>query len=134
MGTPREECVRSLDDRISFWKERAERIIVQASAEKLAQITEALHAFNPIKVIIDSLYRPDGGVAKITDKDIDMDEKPEKVLQYLTLLEELHFVKRLEDGYTYGEAFTELLTKVKNNRDQLTKYVISDVIEKRYSH
>jgi len=129
-ATSRDECVDNLDNLLALWQERAERIIIKASADNLARIPEAKWIMGKIGTIISRLYRQD----TIFDTQIEGLHKREetKVKRYLQLLETLEIVRHEGDHYTYGNMFTGLATNCKNF-EELSTAILSHIIKERYS-
>ncbi len=126
----RDECVKSLQSRLDLWQTRAEKIVIQASSTQLAKVRGADFLLYPIAMIIDNLLLGESNV-KITYEEIEREQRSERMLQYLKLLEDLDIVRSNEEGYTYGNLFTQLLQEV--GPDELSRVVLSHVIKERYS-
>lgn len=129
-ATSRDICVDNLSNLLALWQERAERIIIKASADNLARIHEAKWIMGKIGTIVSRLYRQD----IIFDSQIEgLHAKEEaKVRRYLQLLETLKIVSHEGDHYTYGNMFTSLATKSKNF-EELSTAILSHIIRERYS-
>jgi len=129
-ATSRDTCVDNLSSLLALWQERAERIIIKASADNLARIHEAKWIMGKIGTIISRLYRQD----TIFDTQIEaLHTKEEaKVRRYLQLLESLEIVKHEDDHYTYGNMYTSLATNSKNF-EELSTAILSHIIKERYS-
>jgi hypothetical protein len=129
-ATSRDECVENLSNLLDLWQQRAERIIIKASADNLARIHEAKWIMGKIGTIISRLYRQD----TIFDTQIEeLRHKEEaKVKRYLHLLETLEIVRHEDDHYTYGNMFTSLASQSKNF-EELSTAVLSHIIRERYS-
>lgn len=131
-ATSRDDLVKNIRNRNAIYRERAERIFVKASAENLSRLSEAMHALNPVKNIVDSLIKP---IARpvITHDDIGKDDKPQRVIQYLNLMEELELVREVPDGYTYGPQLEALVEAAKGDLPKLRQTVLTHIIRERYS-
>ncbi len=128
--TPRSECVNILRTRLKTWEERAENIVVKTSALQLAN-TGIAHVFlNPISTILANFLEENTTV--ITLEEIEKLKKTERYFQWIRLLEDLALVRKEDEGYTYGNMFTELRRQKPENRQFLT-HALAYVIRERYS-
>ena len=129
-ATSREACVSNLSNLLDLWQERAERIIVKASADNLARIHEAKWIMGKIGTIISRLYRketiPDAQIESLHVKE------EAKIRRYLKLLETLEIVNHEEDHYTYGNMFASLSAGT-SNFEELSTAILSFIIKERYS-
>ena len=130
-ATPRETCVDTLSSYLNLLEERAERIIVKASSDKLANTNSARTFLGKIGTIIARLKWK--GI--ILDSEIDSFPLKEanKLRQYLQLLEGLDIVAHDQNGYSYGNMFTELSHGTHNNSEKLSTAILSHIIKTRYS-
>ena len=114
-----------------MWQERAERIIVKASSDNLANINEARWVLGKIGTIISRLKLNNA----ILDSELDAlpTKEARKLRRYLQLLEGLDIVNHKDDGYSYGNMFTELSFKAKNDFEKLSTAILSYIIKERYS-
>lgn len=127
-ATPREECVKNLKTNLKMWRERAEKIIVAASANQIARITETQLFLNPILKVISNLQKKE----IIYDGEVESVAREERTKQYLELLEHLQLVRRIDNGYTYGDLLTALQEKIKDAAE-LEVVVLSHVLKESYS-
>jgi hypothetical protein len=129
-ATSRDDCVNTLSCYLDRWQERAERIIIKASADNLAKIYEAKWVLGKIGTIISRLYRKN----VIADSEIDnlSIKEAEKIRRYLQLLETLDIVSHVDNHYSYGNMFTELSVGT-HNFEQLSTVILSHIIRERYS-
>jgi len=130
-ATSRETCVNNLSYFLDMWQERAERIIVKASSDNLAKINEARWVLGKIGTIISRLKLNN----VILDSELDALPIKEagKLRRYLQLLEGLDIVNHKDHGYSYGNMFTELSVKTKNDFETLNTAILSHIIKERYS-
>ena len=114
-----------------MWQERAERIIVKASSDNLAKINEARWVLGKIGTIISRLKLNN----VILDSELNALPTKEagKLRRYLQLLEGLDIVNHKDHGYSYGNMFTELSVKAKNDFEKLSTAILSYIIKERYS-
>ena len=129
-ATSRDDCVTNLTGYLDLWQERAERIIVKASADNLANINEARWVLGKIGAIISQLEWNN----VILDCEIDAHSPKEalKLRKYLHLLEGLDIVTHEGDGYSYGNMYAELSHRTKNFQE-LSTAILSHIIKTRYS-
>ena len=130
-ATPRETCVNNLSGYLNMWQERAERIIVRASADNFANINDAQWVLGQIGTII----------ARLKWKNMILDNEIEalpinaasKLRKYLQLLEGLDIVTHNNNGYSYGNLFSELSAQTNNDFEMLSTAILSTIIKERYS-
>ena len=129
-ATSRDDCVNNLLSFLNLWQERAERIIVKASSVNLANINEARWVLGKIGAIISRLKWKN----VILDSEIDALSIKEagKLTRYLQLLEGLEIVEHQDNGYSYGNMFTEL-SHGTHNSEELNTAILSHIIKQRYS-
>lgn len=134
-STPREECVKTIQTLIEVWRDRTEKIVVQASADYFVRIPEFRHFFTPIEEVVDHLlehhviYDDDAMKYRPINKQM-------RTNQYLKLLEGLNFIRRVDNGYESGEMFLFLLKECETKgleEDEFRNAILSEVIRKRYS-
>jgi hypothetical protein len=134
-NTTNEECAGLLHDYLGKWRERAEKIVVEATAPNLARSERMRDALNPIYVLVYNLItEPE---TEITQVDIARFRRPRKTRQYLSLLEQSGIVHKTQSGYSYGNMFTAIVKKVKeqNPKDYvaaMTESVIAYIIRQNY--
>ena len=131
-ATSSEDAELQLGARLDLWKNQAERIVVNASSDVFAKIVESLHVLNPLKQILDQLTKRSENI-RLSDIEIDDQARPVRIRQYLDLLVELQIVRRVEDGYSYGNTFTALAEQTRNDFRTLETALISHVIRQKYS-
>lgn len=128
LSTPRSDCVKYLRTRLKTWEERAESIVVETSSLQLAN-TGIAHVFlNPIITILAN-FLEEGTI--IPFEELERLRKTERYLQWMRLLEDLQLVRRVEEGYTYGNMFTELRRNI-DDKKQFLNHALAFVIRERY--
>jgi hypothetical protein len=131
--TPRQEVVSRLVTCLNMWRSYAENIMVTASADRIAKLPEVTTALNPVHEILLSLFE-DG---RVRTEDLvsgrRSDKKMMKSHQYLSLLEELHMVRRHGEEFLQGNAFVALCEK-HPDFERLSTAVFSEVLRRRYSY
>jgi len=129
-ATSREICIQNLSSFLDMWEERAERIIVRASADHFARINEAQWVLAKVGMIVSNLLQKE----RILEEEIASHHPNEeaKITRYLKLLEGLDLVRQIDEGYTYGNLFTELRRRI-TNVQEFNIAVLSHVIRERYS-
>ncbi|MDG6223677.1 MAG: hypothetical protein QCH99_10510 [Candidatus Bathyarchaeota archaeon] len=128
----RDEIISNLHQFFKLWRERAERIVIEASAQNLVKISESSHFFDPIISIIFYLWDEH----KISDEEILLQRSPnrrKKIKLYLKLLEGLKIVRRIENGYCEGNTFLSLRKEVNNDEECFKNVVLSHIIQERYT-
>jgi len=128
--TSREECIERLKLFFELWRERAEEIVVSASADNLVQISRFRHFFDPIDSVL--IYLWDKRI--IRDEEIEAHRlvaRRSKIWLYLELLEGLEIVRRVEGGYAEGNTFVSTRQR-KPNEEKFRDAIISYIIRERY--
>jgi len=129
-ATSREICIRNLSSFLDMWQERAERIIVRVSSDHFARINEAQWVLAKVGMIVSNLLQK----GLILEEEIASHHPREedKIRRYLKLLEGLDLVRQIDEGYTYGNLFTELRRQTSDAQEFRT-VILSHVIRERYS-
>ena len=122
------ECKENFIKSLKLWQDRAEKIVVAASANNLARIADTRVFLNPILNIVSNLQKKE----IITDEEVDLFERPIRMKQYLMMLDELQIVRRVDKAYTYGNLFVELQAK-ERDPDKLELAILAYVLENSYS-
>jgi len=132
-ATPRDECGERIWDRLGLWRDAAERIMVEASADQLAMIRGADQFLAPICTILDNLQNPLHSKPVITREDIIRAGGPDW-FKYLSLLEDLEIVRALpeEKEWTYGPLFTSLEEKAAKEGKVFERAVFAHILKNRY--
>ena len=107
--------------------------MINASSDVFAKIEESIHVLNPLELILDQLVRTvKDSEIKILDSDIDEQNNPDRIMQYLELLLELEIVRRVQGGYIHGNVCVGLLEKTNTSKNLKTS-LLSYVIAQKYS-
>lgn len=122
----REECIDKVKDRLAFWHNRLEQIIITTSAQYLARIPRLKNFWNPINFIASSLV--DYESIRIEDL---IQAAPSKILEYVNLLEDLGLVEQKDDLLTYTPMFSLKLEEL-GNESEFRDWLVSFVIQNRY--
>lgn len=130
-ATSRDDCVKNLSYFLRNWQERAERIVVTASSDRLAHIDEARWILAKVGMIISNLLQKE----IILENEVTRRPPREqnKLRKYLKLLEGLDIVNRTKEGYVSGNMFVELLHQTNGIIPNFKIAVLSHVIRERYS-
>lgn len=128
-STSRRECVNILRTRLKTWEERAEKIVVKTSAFQLANTGIARVFLNPISTILANFLEEEATI--ISFEELENLRKTQRYFQWIRLLEDLQLVRKEDEGYTYGNMFTELRRRIKDDQDFLT-HILAYAIRERY--
>lgn len=134
-STTREDCGEMVRSLLEMWRDRAEKIVVQASADHLILIPEFRHFFIPIEEVIASILEND----IVYDEDLIKNrpmKRQNKAIKYIKLLEGLELINRIDNGYEAGKLFVflkEECDKKNLGEDDFKKAILSEVVKKRYS-
>ncbi len=133
-ATTSDNCEDQLLLRLDLWKKMSETIVVTASSNVFAEIAEGIHVLYPLVLILDKITSlKDSDNFKILESDVDEQRRPERIRQYLDLLEELDIVRKVNDGYVYGNVYVGILEKLKMNSKKFKTTLLSYVIKHKYS-
>jgi hypothetical protein len=130
-ATTRDDLVQNLNNYLKLWQERANRVIIKASSLNFARTNSAQTFLGKIGVIVSRLERKN----VILDGEIDNFHEAEasKIRRYLQLLEGLEIVEHRENGYSYGNMYTELSYEAQKAHVDLNTAILSCIIKNRYS-
>jgi hypothetical protein len=133
-ATENKECADTLSAYLARWRDRTEKIVVKASAKNLARVGRVREALNPIYLIVHSLLTK----KEISEQEIREVSRPERIKQYLSLLEQNEIVQRTKVGYTYGNAFTSIFADVEEQKpkdfdETVKESVIAYIIKNNYA-
>jgi len=105
-STSREESVALIRSYLNMWREQIENIIVAASSQQLAKTSPARVFLNPANMILANLLQRKDSA--ISFEQLEKLRRHTRIERWLALLEDLKLIKRIDEGYTYGEMFTAL--------------------------
>jgi len=130
-----EDCAKTVQSLLKMWRDRAEQIVVRASADHLVCIPEFRHFFVPIEEVVDSILEHE----TVSDSELTKNrilKKQNRAMKYVKMLDGLELIHRIEDGYEAGKLFLFLkedCDKKKLGEDDFKRAILSEVIRKRYS-
>ena len=124
-SSSREDALETLKTRLRTWADRAENIIVKSSATQLASTGIANVFLNPIRTILSAFLQEEDYILSFEE----LENSRNNYLKWIILLEDLQLVRKEQDGYVYGNMFTELLRK---SHADFMKSVLAYVIRERY--
>jgi hypothetical protein len=127
-----EYCEQQLIARLELWKRYAEHIVVSASSEVFAKIFEGLHVLHPLWLILNRLATHKTKGIVLLENEVAKESRPEKIRQYLKLLEELKIVRQVDNGYDYDNGYVALLDESKKQNKELKTVLLSFVIRQKY--
>jgi hypothetical protein len=111
----REESIRILRSYLQIWQARIENIVVAVSSLQLANTSSARVFLNPVNMILANFLQKEEVVISFVE--LEKLRRRAKLMRWLSLLEDLELVKKIEDGYTYGDMFTELRKEAKSDKE-----------------
>ena len=131
-ATTRSECGDRIWDRLNLWRDSAERIMVEASADQLAMARGADQFLSPIITILDNLENPLHSKPLIYRDDVEAGGANR--FKYLSLLQELSIVREIPDekAWTYGPLFTTLSESAKTRGMAFERAVFAHILKNRY--
>lgn len=123
-------CSDVVGERFDLYRERAEKIMVEASAFNLAGLTDAQHVLTPVIKVIDNLLDREAKIPEIRDTDF---EEKDNIDRYWELLEQAGIVTPVKGGHSSGEQFLNLFGKYRNDYEQLIRMVLGHLIKSKYA-
>jgi hypothetical protein len=132
-GPPREKLTEKLDLRLRQWRERAQVIIMSASAEELAHLGALKDSIMPITVVIRYLAQKDN--TEVTHDQLKKADIDERWIQFLV---DIKLIQPTESGFTYSNLFTSLETEStsaagKRSTEEFVSHVIAHIMKNYYS-
>jgi len=128
--TPEDEVVGNLQDYLNMWREYAEKIVLSASADRIARMEEVSYSLNPIYTIL--VYLEETGSIKLEHFETGVSNDDRKTHRYLSLLEGLDIIRKHERGYAAGNLYVSLREST-NDIEKIKLAVFSVILRKRYS-
>lgn len=125
----REESISLIRSHLEAWREQIETIIVTASSRQLARTSPARVFLNPANMILANLRQRRDSI--ISFEQLEKLRRHTRIEKWLALLEDLQLIKKIADGYTYGEAFTSL-EKETNSDNEFEILGMAYILEKSY--
>lgn len=120
-------CISKVQNRLAYWHDKLEQIIISVSSHKLAKIRRLSNFWNPIYFIVSCLVDEE----RVTYDDLKA-VSPSNIFNYMELLESLNLVKIEDDVYTYSQLFSLKLKEYGGDEKLLRDWVVSYVIQNRY--
>jgi hypothetical protein len=110
----REESISLIRSNLERWREQIENIVVIASSQQFAKTIPARVFLNPANMILVNLLQRKESL--ISFEQLGKLRRHARIERWLALLEDLKLIKKVEEGYTYGEMFTTLEKEAKNDQ------------------
>jgi hypothetical protein len=112
----REESISLIRSYLEMWREQVEHIIVEASALQLAKTSPARVFLNPANMILANFLQREDVIISFEELE-KLRSRRTQLDRWLALLEDLNLIKRIDNGYTYGDMFTALRAKTSNDKE-----------------
>ncbi len=125
----REDSVSLIRSHLERWREQIENIVVVASSQQLAKTIPARVFLNPANMILANLLQRKDSF--ITFEQVAKLRRHTRIERWLALLEDLNLIKKIREGYTYGEMFTTLEKESENDKHFET-LSMAYILEKSY--
>jgi hypothetical protein len=138
-SSKREESISLIHSYLNVWKEQVENIVVAASAEQLANTHPARTFLHPANMVLASFRQKRDAI--ITPEELEkLRRRHAKIERWVSLLEDLKLIKKIERGYIYGDTFvaleenSALRAYLKNTKAQSEFEILSMayILEKSY--
>jgi hypothetical protein len=112
----REDSVHMVNSYLDIWRDQVENIIVSASSLQLAKTHPARTFLHPANMILSNFRQKKDNV--ITFEELEkLRRRHSKIERWVSLLEDLELIKKVDEGYIYGDTFPKLEIKVTTNAD-----------------
>ncbi len=128
--TSDEQVVLRIETYLDMWRTYAENIVVSASAERIAKLSEVSNVLNPIYEII--TFVSDSNFISLFHFEKERTDKRRKAKQYLAMLEDLKLLRRHDNGYVPGNLFVALKEQT-DAYDQFMESIYATILKHRYS-
>jgi hypothetical protein len=125
----REESIALIRSNLERWREQIENIVVIASSKQFAKTIPARVFLNPANMILVNLLKRKESF--ISFEQLGKLRRHTRIERWLALLEDLKLIKKIEEGYTYGEMFTTLEKETENDR-QFETLSMAYILKKSY--
>lgn len=125
----RGDSLNILRSYLQMWQQRVENIVVAVSSLQLANTSSARVFLNPVNKILSNFLQKEEVV--ISFEELEKVRRPAKLMRWLSLLEDLKLVKKIDEGYTYGDMFPTLRKKAKSDKEFIT-LVMAHILEECY--
>lgn len=129
--TTEDELETKLTAFLDMWRSYAERIVISATADRIAGLWEVSSALNPIYEIMNFVMENDAITLAYFESD--RSRQRSKVKHYISILEDLKLLRKYEGRYVAGNLFVSLRKRTDTFHD-LMNAVYSEVLRKRYSY
>ncbi len=129
--TTEEDLEGKLTTFLDMWRSYAERVVISATADRVAGLWEVSSALNPIYEIVNFVW--DNEYVTLDYFEGDRSRSKSKIKHYLSLLEDLNLLRNYEGRYVAGNLFVTLREQTDYFQDFLTS-VYSEVLRKRYPY
>lgn len=128
-SSKREDSISLIHSFLEMWREQVENIVVASSSRQLAKTSPARVFLNPANMILANfLQRRDSA---ITFEQLEKLRRHERIERWLSLLEDLKLIRKIEQGYIYGDMFTSL-EKEKRSDHEFENLWMAYILEKSY--
>jgi hypothetical protein len=115
-STKREESISLIHAYLNMWREQVESIIVTASSRQLANTHPSRTFLHPANMILANFRQKRDCV--ITNEDLEkLQRRHQKIERWVSLLEDLGLIKKIEKGYSYGEKFIQIEERTKTHNE-----------------
>lgn len=129
-SSKREDSISLIHSYLNMWKEQVENIVVTASSKQLSNTHPARTFLHPANMILASFRQKKDAV--ITPEELEkLRRRHAKIDRWVSLLEDLNLIKKIERGYIYGDKFVALEKNTKTHSEFET-LSMAYILEKSY--
>ena len=131
ISTLRDKCYENLDKMLDVWRMRTENLIVSTTASNLVTINEFRYALSKFDLILDHMDR----FHEITNVELRRSmptEDKRKLPRYLSLLEDLQYIRKVEKGYVPGNQLIKLEERKDVNEETRRLIILTNILKSRY--
>ena len=130
ISTLRDKCYDNLGEILNLWRRRTENIIVSTTASNLVTIHDFKFAFSKFDLILDHIERF-GEVTHVELRRSMPTEDKRKLPRYISLLEDLNYIRKVETGYVHGNQLISLEKRVPDEEER-RQFMLADILRTRY--
>lgn len=133
MTTTESELEERLSTYLDMWRSYAERIVISATADRVAQLSEVSTALNPIYEIINFILENDS--VHLAHFEGRGPRRKRNMKHYFSILEDLNIIRKHEDRYVSGNLLAALRKETLGRSfSDLMNAVYAVVLRKKYAY
>ena len=131
ISTLRDKCYENLDKMLEVWRMRTENLIVSTTASNLVTINNFRFALSKFELILDHMDRFHE-IKNVELRTSMPTEDKKKLPRYLSLLEDLQYVRKVEKGYVPGNQLIQLEDRKDVDEETRRLIILTNILKSRY--